>query len=247
MKKSVFIFVCTHLFLMTFSQEANTNISSDGRLRYYSAENEDFFVSKDYSSFARISDGTIVQKKYDDNQRLVKETSWQEDETQPSIIREYMYNGNNVYANSSEENNFSDMLRTIEKYNSDGTLTERAVYSFSKTNDGDIDIEKTNLMYLKRFYYDNADRLIEETTNYEDETEYDEQILYEFKLGDDKADIYMYSNEILKKSIVYSSSDNWVETVYFNESLFIKTFYVSDSANLEEVFENGIKIRERQL
>ncbi len=237
------------IFSHGFSQESNTSLSSDGRLRYYEADSEGFFVDKGFSSSARVSGDSIVQKKYDDMQRLIREISWLKDAERPVSIREIEYSDGSAFAKMSTTNNFSTMQRIVETYTDAGFISERKEYTLVVSGDSSSEESETiaELVFTKLFRYDNENRLIEETTTFSDDSSDNEKILYEFKLGNAKADTYSYSNGVLKKSVVYSTSGNWIETVFFSSTLYIKTVYENNEAILEEVYEKGEKIRERSI
>ncbi len=249
MKCYVLIFYLCVIFTQGFSQDSNTSLSSDGRLRYYEADSEEFFVSNDFSTSVRVSGDTIVQKKYDDKQRLLSETSWLLDVEKPVSIRELEYTDASAFAKTSITNNFASMQRIVETYTDAGFISERKEYTLAVSDDSPSEESETTaeLVLTKLFRYDNENRIVEETTIFSNESSDNERILFEFKLGEDKADTYTYSNDVLKKSVVYSTSENWIETVFFSSTLYIKTVYENNEAILEEVYENGEKIRERLI
>ncbi len=267
------------------SKEPNIALSSNGRLRFYEADNERITVGKNNSSIV-LSDGErFEQKQYDERQRLVKEVSWSLKNNALDYVKVYSYIENSAYVQKKDTDNFSKMERIIEYYNPDGKVEKEHVYALyeivqnkteisentdenstadslesseEKTEQSteeetaiepityiELDEEQTILLYTKDFTYDNSQRLIKEVTTYNDKTKENERIEYEFKKGESKADEYVYSNNDLKKSTIFSSPIDWIDTVYFSPKSYFKTVYINNSATVEEFYENDIKIRER--
>ncbi len=260
---TVLLHVCTSLF----SQSANTVLSSEGKLRSYGAENEGFFVNRDYSSTIRVTEGNFVEKKYDEKQRLSKEIAWTIDSYEPTSIREYTYRGESAIVQSIQFDEYALLQRTIDTYNEKSLIIKKDVFSIEKriedldsdnetteatervqiVTDFKVDETKTALVFSKKISYDDEERIIEEIISYADAKKATEKTTYEFKLGNDNADVFYYEGEMIKKSIIYSSPDNRVEITYFPNNFYIEVLYENNEAIKEIVYENDIRLREREI
>ncbi len=273
MKQSFFALVIIFSFCTIFPQESSTALFSDGQLRHYRAESEDFYISKNYTSVIRVTDGSFVEKKYDFLQRVLTEVLWQTNSTTPSAIKEYFYEGNSSIAKTVSVDDYTTFLRTVENKNTQGLLIESIEYKITQKEENEesdstvsendeetvensetvqvkttieIDESKTKKISTKNISYDSEKRVVEEVIQYEDASMNTEKIVYEYKLGKDSADTYIYKDQILQKSIVYSNPTDWIETTLFPNTLTIHVTYVDNKAVLEEVFRDGEKIRERE-
>ncbi len=246
MKQRFVVAILLQCSFFLFSQADDIALSSDGKLRHYSGENEDFFINNTYLSTVRVSDDSIVEKKYDERQRLIKEISWLSDSIDPVSIREYTYVGNESIAQRMTINDFSAMTRMTEMYNSEGLLIKAEQFSIEKSELQGITIDETKTMFQKstNYVYDTMGRLIEQKTESVDGSE---KTVFKFEDGGNKADSYFYSDNVLKKSIVYSSTLDWIETTFFPNNLYIQVFFEGNEAFKEVVFENDKQIRERTL
>ncbi len=241
-----------------YSQEETVPIterSSSGTIRYYSGEDEYFLIDQNHSSIVRASDGKIVQKKYDNLNRIIKELAWLD--TKLHYEKVFLYNAEETRAHTSITNDYILLERTNEVYTNTGLIQEKKVFTLKKKEDTEnnteanaivitLDENKTTLISTQNFTYDSSNRLIEQKIKYENSQNLDEKIEYAFLLGNDKPDKYIYNGAVLKESLVYSSETDWVETVYFSETVYIKTIYVDTRPTLEEYFESGKKVRERK-
>ncbi len=247
MKYHIATIVILCVLMSAYAQEEHTALTSTGRMRYFESENENVLVGHDYATFVRVSNGDITQKKYDDNQRLVSEIRWLENAENPTKIIAYTYKGKNPYIQSKMVDDFSLNERTLESFDDEGKIIKKEVYSLSISDTNEIDDSQTKRIAIESFKYDEKNRLIEEKIVYDDDIKNNKEIIYEYMLGEESPDLYEYSGQELKKSIVYSSSKDWIETTFFSNSLSVQTVYTQNIPSAEIVYENNIKIRERIL
>ncbi|MFI3257511.1 MAG: hypothetical protein R3Y36_04350 [Spirochaetales bacterium] len=216
---------------------SQASVSSDGRLRYFEAGDEHVFVGSDYASLVHASDDRLVQKQYDDLYRLSKETVWLANAISPESVRMYSYESDGAFPMVRTTDNLLTALFTEEVYNESGLLVDYKEYTENATNN-----EKNKLVYQKMLDYDSENRLIAETYAYA--TAQSEKVEYMYLQGEHRGDQYRYENDALVSKIIYTSVDDWEETIYFPNNIEVKTIYRDNDIFREEFYQNGIKIRE---
>lgn len=264
MRPYLIAILCSLLVFSIYAQDAPSKVelSSSGRLRYYSAEQEELFISPNYFSIVRSTDGQLVQRKYDKNYRLIKRISWPKDGVLPDSTTEYTYKDNEPYPASSQTQEIATEQFISEVYNALGSVIYREVYLTiqaeatvpdefipNELNKDELPInekiEENVLLYTQNWEYDTENRVVVEEIKYSDDPTKNEKTEYFFLAGEGKPDTFFYKNGDLSKKITYTTPSDWEEILYFPDKIEIKTIYIENSAVNEQFFQNGIKIREK--
>ena len=242
--KKLFFFLFSCFVSFIFANDVE--LSSDGKLRYYEAEQESFFVNSSANTVVRVTDGKMEQKNYDERQRLIKTITWTKDLTKIEKIKEYFYEPESFIAKTIITENFVTMKKVEEIFDAYNLIQQKNYILLQPDllSEGQANEE---LEYTKKNTYNSANRILTTTILYENKIPVTEKTVYKYLVADDIADIFLYRDDILQKSVVHSTSKDWIETVIFADSMNIVTFYENATAIKEDVYKNGEKIREIEL
>lgn len=236
MKKVFLLGLCCFLVSHLFSE---VELSSDGKVRYYEADEEVFFVNDSSNSTLRITKGRMEQKSYDKDQKLLETVTWSDDSTIIEKIKEYTYFDNSVVVESIISDNFVTNKRIIEFYNTQGKLIEEKSFLIVEDN---YDLE-----FTKKYTYNSDKKIKSILLTYSDPAIPVEKTEYVYKKNITQPNTFVYRDSALQKSIEYTSKEEYTETVYFSDAMSIVTEYEKGIPIKEEVYKNGKKLRESQL
>ncbi len=242
MKKVFLLIVCCSVVSLVFPK---VELASDGKLRYYEADEEVFFVNNSSNSTLRITMGRMEQKSYDSDQRLLETVTWSDDSSTIEKIKEYSYFDNSFLLESTTTDNFVTMKRFEDFYDKSGNIITQNEYILFQ--EGEDRLFSFELASTITNVYDKKNNKILSMIECKDTAIPTEKIEYRYTVEDIPPNTNFYKDEVLQKSLNYTSSGDWIESMYFAGDMVIKTFYENSIAVKEEVFKNEHKIREKQL
>lgn len=224
-----------------------TELSSDGKMRYYTADTESFFVNSYANTTVRVTDGIVEQKEYDELQRLTKTIVWSADAKKIEKISQWFYDSDLSVVKKLVTEDFLVMKHIEKTFDTNKNCIQEKSYTLFQQELLQDGQSNKKLEYTKIHTYNSLNKILATKTVYEDASLPSEKIEYKYLVDENIANSYLYKDDVLQKSIVYSTVENWEETVFFEDSLNIVTFYEDFTATKEVVYKYGKKIRETEL
>lgn len=233
-------FLASLLFVASFSAiclnvSADTiRTGQDGQLRSFSWADETYGFSASSTDIRSVyvvwPDG-ITLRMYDNQNRVIRETMWNDDYSAIVSVVEYSYSGTSrVAAHKTEK--YPSQSKEIEiQYNDAGAETKRIVYNTSGS--------RKTVVETVTWEYDSRGRIAEEkhVSGGSDHTE--DKYAYLYNENDLPPDYYVYKNgELLEKTAYVSDVEYW-SVVYFG-SYEIWTRYEYGEKKEELYKLNGI-------
>lgn len=246
-------------------------LDSRSRLRRHDSEDEKLVVSKvgnSIQSFVKVSKNELVQKNFDDKLRLIQENAWrskEQDQKPDQIFKtvNYEYEINSLQPRKIDEKNFLESTQTISLFNTFGLITEKTVYKLRKDDTTkktetikteaskieEVRVEpilseysESEIIQKQIWKYNNKQQIIEERTTKEG---FISVIRYDYSELWDKPNVQYFENWVTTRKIVYRSANEYIDTVYFDDTMSIQTEYISDVKKSEVYYLNGVEIRRR--
>lgn len=244
----------------------------DENLEYLTINNKKADDKKIVTAFSK---NRITRYFYDSDFYLSKIEIWQTGETAKDAVLQKVifYEFTNKRKNEDEENKNSyskkvleyDLIKQImteSYYNNESLVSEKKVYDF-------IDVEEKSLIYKPEFTkrmklsysyiykYDLQDRIIMDSVfHYEYKSLYSRKVIkksyrknvYDYVRVDCPPVTSFYENDVLRMKTVYTSNDDYVTYVYFDNNTYVKveyrktkkyseTFYVNQEEKFKKIYE----------
>lgn len=236
--------------------EKNTLVLDlENNLSYFNFSDETFSFQKNPSGRVIInSDGKkSVRCYFDEKLRLEKKEIWDITDLNNSSIKKtefYNYSADNLKPDSLEI--LEGKSKILEVYNSDGKVTAKKIYTQENLEDEN---EKKYILNEENFYlYDFDFRIVEKKTilyNYENTgknkkaaTSVQKEV-FSYEKNISVPDYFYYENGILKKSVEYKDSINYIERIFFEDGFSVES-YVSNGKRTKDLFyKNGILLRRK--
>ena len=197
--------------------------------------NDDIFSASPSAQKSRaltsIADGELQRRFYDENLRLSKIEYWQiaSSSAQSKMRRrlEYSFDADGKVSDR-RENDFDAQTASVTFFNADGKIR-----SSRKNNllDGKLDSFE-----IFTYEYDGEGRVLQERRQiFRMQGEKQKRVLSQRSVnkysGESLVETSFYENSILRLRTVYTDSENYVQTTYFDGGVAVRDFY-----------ENGQKI-----
>ena len=237
------------------NEKSTLVLDLENNLSYFNFSDETFSFQKNPSGRVIInSDGKkSVRCYFDEKLRLEKKEIWDITDLNNSSIKKtefYTYSADNLKPDSLEilEGN----SKILEVYNSDGKVTAKKIYTQENLEDEN---EKKYILNEENFYlYDFDFRIVEKKTilyNYENtgknkkaSTSVQKEV-FSYEKNISVPDYFYYENGILKKSVEYKDSVNYIERIFFEDDFSVES-YVSNGKRTKDLFyKNGILLRRK--
>ncbi|MCR5401058.1 MAG: hypothetical protein K6E78_05615 [Treponema sp.] len=234
--------------------------NSQNMLRLHSFEKE--FISFEENAGQKvivISDGKKMFRKYfDSNQRLVKKEEWKPGSSISSINilnTEYFTYPNEEVLIPSSKKIVSSNMEEIFTFDEKSRVTKILYFSYPENYKKEKDEEKPYLLlWESSFSYTESGKLKEKeyiAFEYSDEKygkisskeEKKEEWLY--KAEESLADYYYYEDQILCLKTIYSSSSDWVTTMYFGNGFTVENYWKKGRQEKDLYYYNGILTRRK--
>ncbi len=185
----------------------------------------------------------MIRKIYDESMKLVKKETWNIsagfNESFIAKTEDFLYGQENKLIQNTITTNTE---KHILSYNSNGLVSSSKNYS-KKESQGKSD---WILQSSTNWTYDDKNRiLIKQTETYEYEKERVINIQkarenYYYRIEDSSPDYYYFENDELKLKTEFSSSDDWITTMYFAEGFSVETYYKKSIKIKDYIYLNGI-------
>lgn len=237
------------------NEKSTLFLDLENNLSYFNFSDETFSFQKDPSGRVIInSDGKkSVRCYFDEKLRLEKKEIWDITDLNNSSIKKtefYNYSADNLKPDSLEilEGN----SKILEVYNSDGKVTAKKIYTQENLEDEN---EKKYILNEENFYlYDFDFRIVEKKTilyNYENTgknkkaaTSVQKEV-FSYKKNISVPDYFYYENGILKKSVEYKDSVNYIERIFFEDGFSVESYILNGKRTKDLFYKNGILLRRK--
>lgn len=230
----------------------------DENLEYLTINNR----SSDRKTVTVFSNDKIIRYFYDSDFYLAKVENWKSGKTSADGVLEkvsfYEYLNKKNKDGTENQNVYSKKIMTydlIKKqltesyFNKEGLLFEKYIYNFVDTEDKALIYKdkyknKNRITYSYVYKYDSQNRIILDSVfHYEYKNEITKNVLkkslrkniYEYARVDCPPVTSFYENDILRMKTVYSSKDDYVIFVYFDNNTYVKAEYLN-SKKYSEIF-----------
>lgn len=230
----------------------------DENLEYLTINNR----SSDRKTVTVFSNDKIIRYFYDSDFYLAKVENWKSGKTSADGVLEkvsfYEYLNKKNKDGTENQNVYSKKIMTydlIKKqltesyFNKEGLLFEKYIYNFVDTEDKALIYKdkyknKNRITYSYVYKYDSQNRIILDSVfHYEYKNEITNKVLkkslrkniYEYARVDCPPVTSFYENDILRMKTVYSSKDDYVIFVYFDNNTYVKAEY-KNSKKYSEIF-----------
>ncbi len=237
------------------NEKSTLVLDLENNLSYFNFSDETFSFQKNPSGRVIInSDGKkSVRCYFDEKLRLEKKEIWDITDLNNSSIKKtefYNYSADNLKPDSLEI--LEGKSKILEVYNSDGKVTAKKIYMEENLEDEN---EKKYILNEENFYlYDFDFRIVEKKTilyNYENtgknkkaSTSVQKEV-FSYEKNISVPDYFYYENGILKKSVEYKDSVNYIERIFFEDDFSVES-YVSNGKRTKDLFyKNGILLRRK--
>ena len=237
------------------NEKSTLVLDLENNLSYFNFSDETFSFQKNPSGRVIInSDGKkSVRCYFDEKFRLEKKEIWDITDLNNSSIKKtefYTYSADNLKPDSLEI--LEGKSKILEVYNSDGKVTAKKIYTQENLEDEN---EKKYILNEENFYlYDFDFRIVEKKTilyNYENTgknkkaaTSVQKEV-FSYEKNISVPDYFYYENGILKKSVEYKDSVNYIERIFFEDDFSVES-YVSNGKRTKDLFyKNGILLRRK--
>ena len=237
------------------NEKSTLVLDLENNLSYFNFSDETFSFQKNPSGRVIInSDGKkSVSCYFDEKLRLEKKEIWDITDLNNSSIKKtefYTYSADNLKPDSLEI--LEGKSKILEVYNSDGKVTAKKIYTQENLEDEN---EKKYILNEENFYlYDFDFRIVEKKTilyNYENTgknkkaaTSVQKEV-FSYEKNISVPDYFYYENGILKKSVEYKDSVNYIERIFFEDDFSVES-YVSNGKRTKDLFyKNGILLRRK--
>lgn len=185
-----------------------------------------------------ISDGELQRRFYDENFRLSKIEYWQiaSSSAQSKMRRRKTYAfGADGKISELRENDFDAQTSSITFFNSNGKIR-----SSRKNNlrDGKLDSFE-----IFTYEYDGEGRVLQEDRKlFQVQGKKQKRVLSQRVVnkysGEKISDTSFYENSALRIRTVYTDSENYVQTTYFDGGFVVRDFY-ENGVKISSTFSNG--------
>ena len=237
------------------NEKSTLVLDLENNLSYFNFSDETFSFQKNLSSRVIInSDGKkSVRCYFDEKLRLEKKEIWEITDLNNSSIKKtefYNYSADNLKPDSLEilEGN----SKILEVYNSDGKVTAKKIYTQENLEDEN---EKKYILNEENFYlYDFDFRIVEKKTilyNYENTgknkkaaTSVQKEV-FSYEKNISVPDYFYYENGILKKSVEYKDSVNYIERIFFEDGFSVESYVLNGKRTKDLFYKNGILLRRK--
>ena len=237
------------------NEKSTLVLDLENNLSYFNFSDETFSFQKDPSGRVIInSDGKkSVRCYFDEKLRLEKKEIWDITDLNNSSIKKtefYNYSADNLKPDSLEilEGN----SKILEVYNSDGKVTAKKIYTQENLEDEN---EKKYILNEENFYlYDFDFRIVEKKTilyNYENTgknkkaaTSVQKEV-FSYEKNISVPDYFYYENGILKKSVEYKDSVNYIERIFFEDGFSVESYILNGKRTKDLFYKNGILLRRK--
>ncbi|MGN0730199.1 hypothetical protein [Treponema sp.] len=210
---------------------------SQGRMILFKYDQEFLSVSENANgafSCVSVNQDEFSRVEYNCDYRPVEKIIWKNADTVSDLkilMKEnWSYSGDDIF---SFREDFENKKCYEIRYNDD--FLPVCVFEFSMPSENDSDGKK-QLVKKSFFSYDSEKRIISDEEIFYDEKIPEKEIykkksLYSYTQKSSSADFKFYENDVLRFSVVYSSDDDFEETVYF-----------PGGGSIVKRFKNGEKI-----
>lgn len=244
-------------------ETAVLNRLSSGELRRFSFQGEIFSVSRLGSllQLTNTAEGNVVRRSYNSDYRLVKKEVFNNPKTYDSLVLDktvlYFYGEQEPLLERTEEDNRKDKTFTQTLFGLNGKPVSSTIWKYEEKlgSTGDDAEESLVKTYEKEWAYDEENRLVRssvtefytvkasrnKTVEKTDNKSY-EYVYREF----DKPDTRYYENGELRVETVYTGSDSYRQTLYFDGGFSVVSVFDDGLKTSETIFLNGAEIRRRQ-
>ena len=237
------------------NEKSTVVLDLENNLSYFNFSDETFSFQKNPSGRVIInSDGKkSVRCYFDEKLRLEKKEIWDITDLNNSSIKKtefYNYSADNLKPDSLEilEGN----SKILEVYNSDGKVTAKKIYTQENLEDEN---EKKYILNEENFYlYDFDFRIVEKKTilyNYENTgknkkaaTSVQKEV-FSYEKNISVPDYFYYENGILKKSVEYKDSVNYIERIFFEDGFSVESYILNGKRTKDLFYKNGILLRRK--
>lgn len=230
----------------------------DENLEYLTINNR----SSDRKTVTVYSNNKIIRYFYDSDFYLAKVEKWKTGKSSADAVLEtvsfYEYLNKKNSEENEKKNIYSKKLMTYdlikkqltESYFNDSALIfEKYIYDFVETGDNALIYKekyknKNRLSYSYVYKYDSQDRIVLDSVfHYEYKNEVTKKVLkkslrkniYEYVRVDCPPVKSFYENDVLRMKTVYTSKDDYVILVYFDNNTYVKAEY-KNSRKYSEIF-----------
>ncbi len=244
-------------------ETAVLNRLSSGELRRFSFQGEIFSVSRLGSllQLTNTAEGNVVRRSYNSDYRLVKKEVFNNPKTYDSLVLDktvlYFYGEQEPLLERTEEDNRKDKTFTQTLFGLNGKPVSSTIWKYEEKpgSTGDDAEESLVKTYEKEWAYDEENRLVRssvtefytvkasrnKTVEKTDNKSY-EYVYREF----DKPDTRYYENGELRVETVYTGSNSYRQTLYFDGGFSVVSVFDDGLKTSETIFLNGAEIRRRQ-
>lgn len=244
-------------------ETAVLNRLSSGEIRRFSFQGEIFSVSRLGSllQLTNTAEGNIVRRSYNSDYRLVKKEVFNNPKTYDSLVLDktvlYFYGEQEHLLERTEEDNRKDKTLTQTLFGINGKPASSTVWKYEEKpgSTGDNAEESLVKTYEKEWAYDEENRLVRSSVTefYTEKASRNRTIektdnkSYEYVYREfDKPDTRYYENGELRVETVYTGSDSYRQTLYFDGGFSVVSEFDDGLKTLETIFLDGAEIRRRQ-
>lgn len=244
-------------------ETAVLNRLSSGEIRRFSFQGEIFSVSRLGSllQLTNTAEGNIVRRSYNSDYRLVKKEVFNNPKTYDSLVLDktvlYFYGEQEHLLERTEEDNRKDKTLTQTLFGINGKPASSTVWKYEEKpgSTGDNAEESLVKTYEKEWVYDEENRLVRSSVTefYTEKASRNRTIektdnkSYEYVYREfDKPDTRYYENGELRVETVYTGSDSYRQTLYFDGGFSVVSEFDDGLKTLETIFLDGAEIRRRQ-
>lgn len=213
--------------------------TSDNRLRLFLNDTV-LAVNSSGNFIATKIDSDVIEKQYDDENRLLKVIRRKEFTVKPFFVQTYSYHEGERLPVQIEYIDYEKKNKKIENYTLLGQLIKREEYSFLYSDDGIMSEGKLLRSYHAE--YDTKNRIVTELTTEITKNNLKNKTVYEYTKEKGQYLVFYYENNILRKKTEYVNSDKIKTRVYFPHEQSVEKLY-DKGILIKEVFYNGKTIQ----
>ena len=228
-----------------------TQRDSSGNLSFFSVDDEILSMQNlgTEKIIVRKWENHLIRKFYDEKMRLKKRESWNisTDFSDSSILKteNFFYTDDSLVPVSCqilESNKFSEL-----SYDDKGRVVD--------LKESSVQDEKRHLQNHTAWHYDEKNRITEKQTKtyiYKKENfskaegTHSQKEVYIYKIEDGQPDYYYYENNELKLKTEYSSQNDYITTMNFDNGFIVESFYKNGMRKKDIYYLNGVVRRVKQ-
>ena len=223
-----------------FCEEESIKTNSAKQIRLYSSSEESagYFRNKNgLDSVVHGDESRFVHKKYDKNGRVIVEKIWKNDGGGYYLEEKstYSYSSDSARVSKKQIYLLSDSKLIEQEYNKNGLVSAETAYSLDEKGK-----KISKPLYSYSWKYDDKNRIVEESSRSEKGIKL--KTIYTFtsnSFPDEKQ--YMSGELIYEKK--YITSDDYEETVFFDDGTTVITVFESGEKKSETVKIDGRVVR----